>query len=689
MAVHRFPPFEFDPATLQLWKNGHPVKLQRKPALVLAALLENHGEPLARPEICARLWPAGTFVDFELSLNVAVKKLRDSLDDSADQPQFIQTIAGQGYRFIGRCDSLFLAQPSVIEPPLPPLISAAPRRFRFGSAAILALVPVFVASAFMATSKPPVSYRAANFRQITHSGTEKTPFATDGERIYFFELRGDQTSLTQTSVNGGDELRLPASASVLPYQADVRGDQMVYLDGNWSEYFQANIGAQVWIRHLPAGAAWQVPGVRCQSVSWTSEGQLLCTLGGRFEIVDIQGKLIKQLFSVKHLAFRAHLSPDQKRVRFDMSDDSSMRNGWGVWDASINATDLHRLVPKVGNSCCGNWSNDGMLYVFEVWNGTRWDLWTLPQSSWFVRNPQAIQLTSGPLDARYPRFSADGSQVYFMGADFRGELSAVDEKTGELVPYLTGDSITQVDFSPDRKWITYVAYPEGTLWRSRPDGTERLQLTKAPLLAYSPRFSRDARQIFFSDIAGKSESYSVSIDGGELKFLFKATAECVSPRDAHIDVPFLTWCPAGTDKDEIRLIDPAAGTSQSIPDSGGMQNAVLSPDGQAIAGIREHSGKLRIFRLNSQRWTEMPIPITDNPGVLAWSPQRDAVYLQQERAILRCWIKSKRTEVVIRLPRCPSSLWWSNRITVSPEGKLLLTRQTGAGDIYAFDLQRH
>jgi len=74
MAVHRFPPFEFDPATLQLWKNGHPVKLQRKPALVLAALLENHGEPLARPEICARLWPAGTFVDFELSLNVAVKK---------------------------------------------------------------------------------------------------------------------------------------------------------------------------------------------------------------------------------------------------------------------------------------------------------------------------------------------------------------------------------------------------------------------------------------------------------------------------------------------------------------------------------------------------------------------------------------------------------------------------------------
>ena len=223
MAVHRFPPFEFDPATLQLWKNGHPVKLQRKPALVLAALLENHGEPLARPEICARLWPAGTFVDFELSLNVAVKKLRDSLDDSADQPQFIQTIAGQGYRFIGRCDSLFLAQPSVIEPPLPPLISAAPRRFRFGSAAILALVPVFVASAFMATSKPPVSYRAANFRQITHSGTEKTPFATDGERIYFFELRGDQTSLTQTSVNGGDELRLPASASVLPYQADVRG----------------------------------------------------------------------------------------------------------------------------------------------------------------------------------------------------------------------------------------------------------------------------------------------------------------------------------------------------------------------------------------------------------------------------------------------------------------------------------
>src|SRR5262245_21618094 len=111
MGIHHFPPFDFDSGSLQLRKQGRRVKLQRKPALILSALLENPGQPVSRKDLYSRLWPANTFVDFDLSLNVAMKKLRDCLDDSADEPQFIETIAGIGYRFIGNYGA----------PELPPL----------------------------------------------------------------------------------------------------------------------------------------------------------------------------------------------------------------------------------------------------------------------------------------------------------------------------------------------------------------------------------------------------------------------------------------------------------------------------------------------------------------------------------------------------------------------------------------
>src|SRR6266705_1129340 len=83
MGISRFPPFDFDSEALRLRKRGIRVKLQRKPALLLAALLEQPGHVLTRQDLYARLWPDGTFVDFDQSLNVAIKKLRDSLSDSA------------------------------------------------------------------------------------------------------------------------------------------------------------------------------------------------------------------------------------------------------------------------------------------------------------------------------------------------------------------------------------------------------------------------------------------------------------------------------------------------------------------------------------------------------------------------------------------------------------------------------
>ncbi len=96
----RFATYEVDLRAGELRKNGRRHKLQEQPFQILCLLLEHPGEVVTREELRQRLWPADTFVDFDDSLNTAVKKLRDTLGDSADNPRFIETIPKRGYRFI-------------------------------------------------------------------------------------------------------------------------------------------------------------------------------------------------------------------------------------------------------------------------------------------------------------------------------------------------------------------------------------------------------------------------------------------------------------------------------------------------------------------------------------------------------------------------------------------------------------
>jgi TolB-like protein/DNA-binding winged helix-turn-helix (wHTH) protein/Tfp pilus assembly protein PilF len=109
--IVRFGVFEFDQRTGELRKHGLRIKLQGQPVDVLLMLLERPGEVVTREELQKRLWAADTFVDFEHSLNAAIKRLRAALGDSADSPRFVETLARRGYRFIAP-----VSQPAETQP---------------------------------------------------------------------------------------------------------------------------------------------------------------------------------------------------------------------------------------------------------------------------------------------------------------------------------------------------------------------------------------------------------------------------------------------------------------------------------------------------------------------------------------------------------------------------------------------
>jgi len=98
--IVRFGLFELDLRAAELRKNGVKIRLQEQSFRILAALLRKPGDVVTREELRSELWPSDTFVDFDHSLNAAVKRLRDALDDSAENPRFIETLSRRGYRFI-------------------------------------------------------------------------------------------------------------------------------------------------------------------------------------------------------------------------------------------------------------------------------------------------------------------------------------------------------------------------------------------------------------------------------------------------------------------------------------------------------------------------------------------------------------------------------------------------------------
>ena len=127
-----------------------------------------------------------------------------------------------------------------------------------------------------------------------------------------------------------------------------------------------------------------------------------------------------------------------------------------------------------------------------------------------------VQLTSGPVSYFMPAPSVDGKRLFVLGSQPRGELQRFNVQTQKFEPYLSGQSVDGVEISRDGQWVTYTSYPEGNLWRSKVDGSQRLQLTFPPMHVGLPRWSPDGKQIAFgADVpGGGSKNYLVSTDGG-------------------------------------------------------------------------------------------------------------------------------------------------------------------------------
>src|SRR4051794_36604930 len=179
----RFGDFEVDLGAGELRKHGLRLRLQEQPFQILTALLERPGQVVTREELVRRLWPDGTFVDFDRGLNAAVTRLRQALSDSAESPRYVETVARRGYRLIAPT----LSESEVATPPAIPR-SLRVRRWQTAlpALALLAGVGIWWLLNKSPAAKPLPDNPLAVIPLTTEPGIAMTAsFSPDGNQVAF------------------------------------------------------------------------------------------------------------------------------------------------------------------------------------------------------------------------------------------------------------------------------------------------------------------------------------------------------------------------------------------------------------------------------------------------------------------------------------------------------------------------
>jgi DNA-binding winged helix-turn-helix (wHTH) protein/WD40 repeat protein len=711
----RFDSFRVDLSSGELFRSGVRVPIQDQPLQVLRLLLEAEGKVVTREQLRSALWPEDTFVDFEHGVNTAVKKLRQALEDSAERPKFVETLPKVGYRFIvpvewvadasGKSPLLRvvpIAPPGPIPRSVPPfrnwtlksVLGGSLRTKRtHGALVLLSLGALIVVGGAVAlwkgVSQTARAPKVLRFTQLTNDGQAKVgPLATDGSRVYFNEvLPGSRTIVAQVSIHGGEAVPIALQIRQ-PMVLDASQDGTELLIGN-----EEGNGFSLWVQPVAGGSPERV-GTDLAHDAGFGPGAASVIYGSKKDVYSTNrdGSSSRKLLTAGHAAFAFQYSPDARVFRFSIFNLQ-------VDDMSImESTAEGSKFQKMFQGCCGRWTSDGRYYVFQNRHNGKLDLWALPEEKrfrWWKAENEPIQLTAGPMDFQYPEPGKDNRQIFAIGTVRRAELVRYDQHSGQFLPYLSGISAEGLASSRDGQWVAYTSFPEGTLWRSKVDGTERRQLTFPPLRVFWPRWSPDGQQIAFSaDLPGVARNvYLISSEGGTPKRVL-ASEQSQANASWSPDGNLLLFGTLFVPKAPIYTLDLRSQSVSAVAGSDGLFGPQWSPDGKFIAATTGVPGKLMLYDVSAQKWTEAFGSQVVYP---TWSRDGKYIYFRHFRkqrdrgveSIARLRLSDRKIEDIVdvkgvgRVTMGTFVAWFG----LGPDDSPLLARDIGTWEIYALDME--
>ena len=577
-------------------------------------------------------------------------------------------------------------------------------------AGVVIAAAVLVLAYFLRPELPPPQVTGSV--QLTQDGAVKLgavgatppPMLTDGSRIYFTEFSQNLSSVTamQVSTVGGDTVPFQ-----LPGQFQFEGIEDI--SPNLTEMMidgpplQIGRGTGLWGVSIPGGQPQRIGNLmEAGGATYTPDGTalLFAPFGHTVERADLNGSNSRKLLTVSAgYPYYLRLSPDGKVLLFSVYN--RVLGTSSLWEANGDGGNPHQLLvgwQNPTNECCANWTKDGKYFVFEEMREGIANLWAVRVKNdlWHKVSHAPVRLTLGQMNSDSPLPSRDGKEVYFIGSARRDEVIRYVPKTQSFEPYLSGLSGEGLAFSPDGKKIAYVSYPQGVLWSSNADGSDRHELSFPPTVVGLPSWSRDGQTIAFSarQPGGAWHIYSISAEGGDAQQL---TSGKTNDEDA-------TWSPDGSEmaygwlardarvsnKNAIHILNLKTQAITDVPNSVGLFSPRWSPDGSHLLALVANFQKLMVYDFASQKWDVLADMEADYPS---WSKDSKCVYYNETRVkgtpVYKVCLADRKPVHIVDLAQAGRLAqgrfgWWTG---LGPDDSILAARDIGTEEVYALKVK--
>jgi serine/threonine protein kinase/Tol biopolymer transport system component len=559
----------------------------------------------------------------------------------------------------------------------------------FAVAALAALI-LFLRS----SDSPPTVISSL---QIMNDGVSKRSLLTDGTRLYFSEYLSGHSVLRQVSTAGGETA--PVSTSLVSadiYDFNPSSSELLVkgvAEGSDTEW-------PVWVLTIPAGSLRPVGDVLAHAATWAPDGQrIVYARKSGLYTCNVDGSDSRKLITVSGVPFAPRFSPDGRHLRFTIRDTNQHTSS--LWEVSADGKGLHPVLPDWNTPAQefgGTWTPDGKYFLFESTRDHTQNIWALREGGSLFRKAgsQPTQLTVGPLMFSNPILSTDGSKLFVIGQQRRFDLVRLDGKSQQFSVYFPGVSAGEADFQSNGEWVTYVAHPGLTLWRSKPDGSSRTQLTFAPMQAHMPRWSPDGTRIaFMGSRPGKPwKIFVVPAEGGTPQEVTAGDRNqgdpTWMPKGDAIVFAGMPWLEYGTSADpNVHIIDLKSSQISDLPESENLFSPRCSPDGRYVAALSADSTKMMLYDMEKKSWAQLA---ESRFGFENWS--HDGRYLYAEDYsdktddLARVSVANGKVERLISLKEIPRGFDpWEFWVGLAPDDSPLLMRDKSTQEIYSLDVR--